>query len=81
MIITSWRDAPSAARGATIALGNMDGVHLGHAAVLRAAHAAMRCGGYGCGGFFKTGRSPGGGGAVGVGAVVAGAAGALPGSA
>lgn len=40
MIITSWRDAPSAARGATIALGNMDGVHLGHAAVLRAAHAA-----------------------------------------
>jgi riboflavin kinase/FMN adenylyltransferase len=40
MIITSWRDAPRAARGATIALGNLDGVHLGHVAVLRAAHAA-----------------------------------------
>jgi riboflavin kinase / FMN adenylyltransferase len=31
---------PSEARGATVALGNFDGVHLGHAAVLRAAHAA-----------------------------------------
>ena len=31
---------PSAARGATVALGNFDGVHLGHMAVLRAAHAA-----------------------------------------
>lgn len=31
---------PEALRGATVALGNMDGVHLGHAAVLRAAHAA-----------------------------------------
>jgi riboflavin kinase/FMN adenylyltransferase len=40
MIITDWRQVPPAARGATIALGNMDGVHLGHAAVLRAAHAA-----------------------------------------
>ncbi|MBR0659139.1 bifunctional riboflavin kinase/FAD synthetase [Neoroseomonas oryzicola] len=40
MIITSWRDVPREARGATIALGNFDGVHLGHVAVLRAAHAA-----------------------------------------
>jgi riboflavin kinase/FMN adenylyltransferase len=40
MIITSWRDVPREARGATLALGNFDGVHLGHAAVLRAAHAA-----------------------------------------
>ncbi|NKC31045.1 bifunctional riboflavin kinase/FAD synthetase [Falsiroseomonas selenitidurans] len=31
---------PAALRGATVALGNFDGVHLGHAAVLRAAHAA-----------------------------------------
>ena len=31
---------PAEARGATVALGNFDGVHLGHAAVLRAAHAA-----------------------------------------
>ena len=40
MIIEGWHQVPEAARGATIALGNMDGVHLGHAAVLRAAHAA-----------------------------------------
>ena len=31
---------PAALRGATVALGNMDGVHLGHRAVLAAAHAA-----------------------------------------
>jgi len=31
---------PAEARGATLALGNFDGVHLGHAAVLRTAHAA-----------------------------------------
>ncbi|HUZ63906.1 MAG TPA: bifunctional riboflavin kinase/FAD synthetase [Acetobacteraceae bacterium] len=35
-----WADLPPAARGATIALGNFDGVHLGHASVVRAAHAA-----------------------------------------
>jgi riboflavin kinase/FMN adenylyltransferase len=35
-----WRDLPADARGATIALGNFDGVHLGHAHVLRAAHSA-----------------------------------------
>ncbi len=35
-----WRDLPEDARGATVALGNFDGVHLGHAAVVRAAHAA-----------------------------------------
>ena len=39
-IIEAWQHVPRAARGATVALGNMDGVHLGHAAVLRAAHAA-----------------------------------------
>jgi riboflavin kinase/FMN adenylyltransferase len=40
MIVNGWTNIPQAARGATVALGNLDGVHLGHAAVLRAAHAA-----------------------------------------
>jgi riboflavin kinase/FMN adenylyltransferase len=35
-----WRDLPEAARGATLALGNFDGIHRGHHAVLGAAHAA-----------------------------------------
>jgi riboflavin kinase/FMN adenylyltransferase len=35
-----WHGLPREARGATVALGNFDGVHLGHAAVLRAAHGA-----------------------------------------
>jgi len=39
-MISDWRGLGEAARGATVALGNFDGVHLGHAAVLRAAHAA-----------------------------------------
>ncbi|WP_298214065.1 bifunctional riboflavin kinase/FAD synthetase [Acidocella sp.] len=39
-IYTDWRALPAAARGASVALGNFDGVHKGHAAVLRAAHAA-----------------------------------------
>ena len=39
-VFTDWRDLPADARGASIALGNFDGVHLGHASVLRAAHAA-----------------------------------------
>lgn len=39
-IFTNWRDMPSDARGATVALGNFDGVHRGHASVIRAAHAA-----------------------------------------
>ena len=39
-IIGDWRGVPDAARGATVALGNLDGVHQGHLAVLRAAHAA-----------------------------------------
>jgi riboflavin kinase/FMN adenylyltransferase len=40
VIVQHWRDVPPALQGATVALGNFDGVHLGHAAVLRAAHAA-----------------------------------------
>jgi riboflavin kinase/FMN adenylyltransferase len=39
-IFQDWRDLPQDARGATVALGNFDGVHLGHAHLLRAAHAA-----------------------------------------
>ena len=39
-IFRDWRDLPADARGATVALGNFDGVHRGHAAVIRAAHAA-----------------------------------------
>jgi riboflavin kinase/FMN adenylyltransferase len=39
-IVEDWRAVPGALRGATVALGNFDGVHLGHAAVLRAAHGA-----------------------------------------
>jgi riboflavin kinase/FMN adenylyltransferase len=39
-IFRSWQDLPQDARGATVALGNFDGVHLGHASVIRAAHAA-----------------------------------------
>ena len=39
-IFNDWRGLPADARGATLALGNFDGVHLGHATVLRAAHAA-----------------------------------------
>jgi riboflavin kinase/FMN adenylyltransferase len=38
--LADWRAIPEAARGATLALGNFDGVHRGHHAVLRAAHAA-----------------------------------------
>ena len=39
-VFRDWRDLPDAARGGTVALGNFDGVHLGHAHVLRTAHAA-----------------------------------------
>lgn len=39
-ILRDWRVLPEDARGAVVALGNFDGVHLGHAHVLRAAHRA-----------------------------------------
>lgn len=39
-VLHDWRRLPEAARGASVALGNFDGVHRGHAAVIRAAHAA-----------------------------------------
>jgi riboflavin kinase/FMN adenylyltransferase len=39
-LYTDWRAVPPSARGASIALGNFDGVHLGHATLIRAAHGA-----------------------------------------
>jgi riboflavin kinase / FMN adenylyltransferase len=39
-IFHDWRGLPADAMGATVALGNFDGVHRGHAQVIRAAHAA-----------------------------------------
>jgi len=39
-IFRDWRDLSADARGATVALGNFDGVHRGHAEVIKAAHAA-----------------------------------------
>ena len=39
-IVRGWRQIPDALRGAAVALGNFDGVHRGHAHVLRVLHAA-----------------------------------------
>jgi riboflavin kinase/FMN adenylyltransferase len=39
-LYSTWAQLPLAARGASVALGNFDGVHLGHAALIRAAHGA-----------------------------------------
>ena len=39
-IYRTWQGLSEDARGATVALGNFDGVHLGHAHLLHAAHAA-----------------------------------------
>ncbi len=40
MILDGWSRVPEGARGGTVALGNFDGAHLGHASVLAAAHQA-----------------------------------------
>ncbi|MFT8551413.1 MAG: bifunctional riboflavin kinase/FAD synthetase [Acetobacter okinawensis] len=37
---TNWRDIPATAHGCAAALGNFDGVHLGHAHLLRSVFAA-----------------------------------------
>lgn len=39
-LYTDWRNIPDSARGAIAALGNFDGVHLGHAHLLRTLHGA-----------------------------------------
>lgn len=39
-IVRDWRNLPPTQRGAAVALGNFDGVHLGHQRVIAAAHEA-----------------------------------------
>lgn len=43
-VIQGWRDVPQALKGASLAIGNFDGVHRGHRAVLDAARRAARPG-------------------------------------
>jgi riboflavin kinase / FMN adenylyltransferase len=43
-VIRGWRDVPSAMYGASVAIGNFDGVHKGHQAVLDAAKLAVQPG-------------------------------------
>ncbi|HYE43268.1 MAG TPA: bifunctional riboflavin kinase/FAD synthetase [Caulobacteraceae bacterium] len=41
-LVHDWRDLPEGLRGASVALGNFDGVHAGHRKVIEAAAAAAR---------------------------------------
>ena len=41
-LISDWRDLPAEARGASVALGNFDGVHRGHRLVIAEAAKAAR---------------------------------------
>ena len=41
---THWQGIPATARGASVAMGNFDGVHLGHQAVIRLAHTGAPLG-------------------------------------
>jgi riboflavin kinase/FMN adenylyltransferase len=43
-VLYGWRDVPDALKGASLAIGNFDGVHRGHRAVLDVAKAAARHG-------------------------------------
>lgn len=43
-VLHGWRDVPDRLKGASLAIGNFDGMHRGHRAVLNAAKAAARNG-------------------------------------
>src|SRR5262245_12636275 len=42
LVVNGYKDVPRAARGAVLALGNFDGVHRGHQALLAAATETAR---------------------------------------
>jgi len=44
-VVTGWRDVPAQAKGGVLAIGNFDGVHRGHQAVLGRAHDLARASG------------------------------------
>jgi len=44
-VVTGWRDVPAQAKGGVLAIGNFDGVHRGHQAVLGRAHDLARVSG------------------------------------